>query len=295
MSSISQYKAFVATVENRSLTRAAKSLNLSPSAVSKQISVLEASVGVALLERTNRLIKVTESGSVFYRRCKDILADIRLAEEEVQTHRDKISGKIKLTVSTSLANTKFIDLLTDFSQQHPDIRFDLNMTDEIEDLVTEQIDFAFRLGKLADNRLRAIPLFEVRPVFCASPDYIKRFGMPNQLADLAQHHITLLSTLNLSIVLNAMFNKKTTQIGMKDYHSTNDVNTIFQMVKKGLSIGALLNVSVEDELNQKKLIDLFPEKTLPGKRLYLVHAKQGALPKKLQLFKEYSKSYYASD
>ncbi len=294
MSKLNEYESLIATVETGSLGRAAKQLNCSPSTISKQLSALETSLGVTLLERSNRTVEVTEAGRQFYTRCKEILAQIRDAESEVVTRRDRHEGKIALTITTPLARSPLMSLLAEFGGLHPNIRFDLQMTDELEDLVGGRLDFALRLGNLADNRLHAVPLLDVRPVFCASPDYLQLNGEPQQLSDLREHRIGLLSTVNLANALQNLSNGKAKLPKSLDiYDTTNDNNTLYAMVREGLCVGALLDINVQHELQSGELVQLFPGKRFPGKRLYLVYAKQGVLPAKLKLFKDFIKAKFS--
>ncbi len=244
-----------------------------------------------MLERSSRKVEVTDTGHQFYKRCKEILADIRQAEEEALTHRDEEAGKIVLSLTTVLTRSPLMAAIAEFSVRYPNIRFDLNMNDSFEDLVTERIDFAFRLGKLADNRLRAIPLFDTKPIFCASPAYIERHGKPAKLVDLQSHQVGILSTLNLGSLLGKMSEGKiSSPLPLDDYHMSNDINTLYTMIKNGICVGGLLDINVAEDLASGELIQLFPQKQFPGKKLYLVYAKQGVLPKKLRLFKEFIKN-----
>lgn len=291
MSKVNQYEALVATVESGTLAKAAQTLNCSPSAISKQLTALENELGVTLLERSSRKVEVTDTGHQFYKRCKEILANIRQAEEEALTHRDEEAGKIVLSLTTVLTRSPLMAAIAEFSVRYPNIRFDLNMNDSFEDLVTERIDFAFRLGKLADNRLRAIPLFDTKPIFCASPAYIERHGKPAKLVDLQSHQVGILSTLNLGSLLGKMSEGKiSSPLPLDDYHMSNDINTLYTMIKNGICVGGLLDINVAEDLASGELIQLFPQKQFPGKKLYLVYAKQGVLPKKLRLFKEFIKN-----
>lgn len=288
MSKLNEYEAFVATVESGSLGKAARHLNCSPSTISKQLTGLESSLGVTLLDRTNRSVVVTGAGQQFYIRCKNILQQIRDAEEEALAHRNSEEGKIAITVTTPLTRSRLMPLLAEFGRAHPDIRFDLKMTDEVEDLVSSRIDFALRLGNLPDNRLRAIPLINVSPVFCAAPKYLKKNGEPNTLAELRKHRVGLLSTLNINAALDKLSEGEAKLLHSLDcYDTTNDNNTLYAMVKEGLCIGAFLDINVEQDFDDGSLVKLFPKKHFPGKRLYLVYAKQGILPTKLKLFKDF--------
>lgn len=287
MSSIAQYEALVATVETGSLAKAAQALNLTPSAVSKQLTALEQELGVVLLERRSRTLTLTESGEVFYRRCLEILAKIDSAEREAQATRDELSGDIRITMSPSLIHSPLPALLQSFSELYPEVRFQLRVNDAIEDLVTGRIDFALRIGKLADNRLVAIPLVELKPVFCASPSYIRRQGQPRTFEDLHQHHVMLPSMLNLSVLNRSLFGRGK---ALENVHTADDINMVLACTLSGLNISVLLEAMVSREVESGNLVRLFPDESISGKKLYLVHAKQGVLPKRLRLFKQFIKA-----
>lgn len=294
MSHLVQYEALVASVETGSLAKAARLMNCSPSAISKQLTALETHLGVVLLERGNRSLQLTEAGQSFYLRCKVILGSIRKAEEEVRSHGDDVAGKIALTASATLTRSPLTSLLKSFSELYPKVRFDLRMTDEIDDLLNGRIDFALRLGKLADNRLRAVPLLEVRPVFCAAPSYLESFGKPRDLAQLREHRVGLLSTLNLAPATQKVTSGEIKELAPADhYDSTNDFNTLYEMTSKGLCIAGLLDINVAADLKNGTLVQLFPGKSFPAKRLYLVYARH-SLPKKLRFFKDHLKSGFAA-
>ena len=291
MSTYIQHQAFVTVVELQSLAKAARHLSLSPSAISKQLSALESDLGVTLLERTNRTVQVTAAGRAFYERCKSILAAVDAARREIVEAHSGLAGKIRLTAPAVLTHSSLFPALTEFTREHPEIRLDLHMSDEVEDLIAGRFDFALRLGTLRDNRLRAVGLLETHPVFCASPAYIEHHGRPERLADLQRHSMVLLSTLNLAHAMNRMFNRKGRRApNLEHFHSTNDINTVHRMVLDGLAIGTLLDCSVHRDLAAGRLIHLFAERQFPGKRLYLVYAKRGTLPKRLALFKDFIKA-----
>jgi DNA-binding transcriptional LysR family regulator len=290
MSKLMQYAAFVATVEHGTLAKAARQLNLSPSAISKQLTGLEQTLRVTLLDRSNRTLQPTDAGRAFHQRCKAILAEIRTAEAEALASRDALAGRIRLTLPVHLSRSSVPMLIAEFATLHPRLRFDLHMTDEVEDLIETGRDFAFRVGKLKDTRLRAVRLFEARPVFCAAPAYLERCGRPQRLADLQEHPRMLLSTLNLSAATQRLFGgKQRVPLDTEQHHSTNDVNTLYQMVSSGLCIGALLDHMVSADIAAGRLVNLFPELELPGKPLYLQYARRGELPQRLQLFKDFIK------
>ena len=290
MPSLAQYDAFVAVAELRSLARAARQLGLSPSAISKQLSALERELKATLIERSHRSLQLTEVGQALHTRARSFLADIQAAESEVVRTRDALSGQIRLTVATPLARSVLIPALSQFAARYPDTRFDIAVTDRVEDLVAQRRDFGFRLGQLADTRLLAMPLLVAHPVFCAAPAYLANHGKPLRFSELRNHRLAVLTTLNLSAAVNRLFaRKRRVAINLDGLHTCDDVNTLHAMVNSGLCIGALLDCTIQRELASGNLVRLFPEHTFPGKRLYLVY-KRGTRAKRLLVFKEFMRS-----
>ncbi|MBN4055492.1 LysR family transcriptional regulator [bacterium AH-315-K03] len=288
MAKFSQYQVFVAIVESGSLSAAARLLNFSPSAISKQLTALENRVNTPLFERSNRRLHVTESGQKFYQQCKQILSQITQAEESLLSVQGQVAGKLSITLSKSLANSGLFRVLSDFSGQYPAIRFDIDLTDNIVDLHEENIDFAFRLGRIEDStRLIAKPLTKVSLVYCASPAYIEHFGAPDVLTDLSAHQVMLLSPKSYSTQIRQFIKREKIQLNQGEHHTTNDIEAVYQSVLSGLSIGMMLDLSVRKTIEEKKLINLFPDKTLISKKLYLVYKKGVDFSKKQTLFKKF--------
>lgn len=288
MAKFSQYQVFVAIVETGSLSSAARLLNITPSAVSKQLAMLESSIDAQLFDRSNRNLKVTEAGEYFYRQCKEVLFSVQQAEEGLRSIQGEVSGKLSLTLSKSLARSWLFDLLSKFSDQYPAIRFDFNLTDEVKDLHEQNIDFAFRLGRIADStRLVAKPLIQVTLIYCISPLYIAKKGKPESLESLSDHQVILPSPKNFSWELREFFKREKLQINPEKHHTTNDIEAVHQSVHSGLAIGMMLDISVQEEMEQGTFVNLFPNLNLPSKKLYLVYKKSEHFSQKQTLFKNF--------
>lgn len=286
MSRFSQYQTFIAILDSGSLSGAARALNISPSAVSKQIGLLEQQLGSQLLLRDNRRVSATVEGAAFYEAAKDILARVAEAEDSMHRNRSEISGLIRISCSKSLARSPLFDHLAAFRAEHPLIRFDIRMTDRIESL--DGLDFAFRLGALGDSsRHFAKRLAQSRLVCCASPAYIARHGKPETLGQLNDHPLMILMPDNLSDQLRRFLRDEQIILDRQRHHGCDDVETVYQSVRAGLAPGLMLSLTIEQELREGLFIDLLPNENLPVKDLSLVSKDLSLAPRKHRLFRDF--------
>ena len=187
MNKLQAMEVFVQVVDAGGFTRAAENLQLPKATVSTLVQGLEQTLAVKLLHRTTRQVHVTSDGAAYYERCVRILSDVREAEESLSHNRLSPSGRLRIDVSTGLANTMLIPRLPDFFERYPDIRVDMGCGDRQVDLIEEGVDCAIRGGVLPDSSLIARRLGMIEFVTCASPAYLAKYGRPNHPNDLLQH------------------------------------------------------------------------------------------------------------
>ena len=179
--------AFTTVVETGSFARAARRLDISVSAVSRHVSELEAHLGVRLLNRTTRRLSMTEGGQAFHERCVQLLADLDEAEQGVTAAAVVPSGTLRITSSISFGAGYLAPAIAGFRQRHPQVRFDIALSDRAVDLVDERIDLAIRIGGIGSQALISRRIGGARMVCCASPGYLARNPAPRTPADLARH------------------------------------------------------------------------------------------------------------
>jgi len=192
-----EMQAFAAVADAGSFVRAAESLQVSKTAVSRLIGDLEARLGVRLLHRTTRRLSLTAEGEVFHARCKALTADVEEAEAEVTARAGEAVGQLRLNVPVSFGLMHLAPLWPAFLQQHPKVTLDVTLADRIIDLVDEGYDLAVRIAQLPASSLVSRKIASTRLVLCASPDYLRRHGEPSHPADIARHTVftyTLLAT-----------------------------------------------------------------------------------------------------
>jgi DNA-binding transcriptional LysR family regulator len=185
--SLQDLRVFDRTVASGSMSAAARELGLSLAVVSKRIAALEGRLGLRLLQRTTRSQSLTPEGRDFHQRCVRILAEVGDTEAFVAGQRDTVSGLLSITASRIFGRQYVVPLVTEFQVQHPTLSVRLLFSDEIIDLIDQQIDLAFRFGTLLDSSLSARFIAPHYQILCAAPAYIARHGAPTSLANLPEH------------------------------------------------------------------------------------------------------------
>ncbi len=179
--------AFAKVVEAGSFAAAAQRLDVSVSAVSRQVAELEAHLGARLLNRTTRRLSLTESGRAFHERVQQLLADLEEAEDEIAAQAIAPRGTLRLTASISFGTRYLAPAIAEFARRHAQLRFDVELSDQARDLVDEGLDLAIRIGPIGSQTLIGRQIGAARMLCCAAPPYLARHGTPRAPADLASH------------------------------------------------------------------------------------------------------------
>jgi len=194
---VDEMAALLAVAREGSFVGAGRSLQRHATIVSKRIATLEQRLGVRLLERTTRRVRLTEAGARLTERLSTAGRLIQEAEQEASAGASEVRGKLRLAFPGSMGRQWLAPLLPSFLQRHPAVEVEAFFGERYVDLVAEGFDAAVRVGVLSDSRLIARRLGELRRVLGASPDYVRRHGMPATPADLVHHnclHLTLLAS-----------------------------------------------------------------------------------------------------
>jgi DNA-binding transcriptional LysR family regulator len=186
-------ETFSAVVENGSFTAAADALGISKPVVSKQVSLLERHLGVQLLHRTTRRLRLTHAGEVFASYSHRIMSDVREAEQSVLPLQHEPQGRLRISAPESLAMSLLPEVLLSFQQQFPKIELDIHVSGRLVDLVEEGIDVALRVGKLEDSSLIARLLMPCDFHVCVSPEYLNKHGKPKHPSELVTHNCLIYS------------------------------------------------------------------------------------------------------
>lgn len=237
-------KTFVRIVEAGSLTAAADSLDTSLPTVVRTLASLERELGVSLLRRTTRRLHLTEEGSQYLERCRDILAATQEAEDMVVAGRTEPVGKLSVTASVLFGRRYLAPILYDFLRRHPKVGADVLFVDRVVNLIEEGVDVAVRIAHLKDSSLVAIPVGRVRRVVCASEQYLRRRGVPQVPDDVRGHscvrHLGLVPRSEWHFQVR---NRQVT-IPITSVLTCNEIDSALNACIDGLGLGMFLSYMV---------------------------------------------------
>jgi DNA-binding transcriptional LysR family regulator len=185
---LSEMSVFSRVVAAGSLSGAARELGLSPAMVSRRVAALEGRLGVRLINRTTRSLRLTDEGASYYDTCTRLLAEIEEADAAVSAGRVEPQGILKVALPASFGNRHIAPLVPDFAARYPKVQLALSLSDRNVNLLEEGFDLAIRIAHLEDSSLAARKLAPNTRIICASPEYLRRHGTPRTPQDLAAHN-----------------------------------------------------------------------------------------------------------
>ncbi|MGB6053911.1 MAG: LysR family transcriptional regulator [Burkholderiaceae bacterium] len=193
MHNLSNMEVFVRTVRTGSLSAAARTLKLTPAAVSYRLDKLESALGTRLLHRTTRRLTLTEDGADYLREAERMLSEVERIEAAVSRRDEVPQGTLRVTVPSSFGRQHIASAMPKFLKRHPLVRLHLIMSDDMIDIMGEGVDIAIRICELGDSEFIARKLAPDRRVVCASPEYLEKHGTPQRPQDLIDHNCLVLS------------------------------------------------------------------------------------------------------
>ena len=286
MEDFSAISSFVRVVEAKSFKAAAAQLEMTPSGVSRAVSRLEEQIGVRLLFRSTRALRLTEDGESFYQRCKDILADFGEAVEALGYARTKPRGKLRVAVNVSIGRAALIPNLADFESRYPDVRLELAMSDRNIGLIEEGIDCAIRMGELEDSNLIARKLGYFSNVLCASPEYLARHGTPTGIADLKRHKCINYVYPTNGRAYQWQFDTPEGRIALDvDAHLLiNDGESVIQAAMAGLGIIQIPHWLAAAPISKGKLTVIMQDTISTGSPVWIVYPQKKHLSARVHAF-----------
>lgn len=189
MNQLDTLRIFQRVAELASFSGAARQLGLPNASVSLAIQQLEQMLATRLLQRTTRRVQLTADGEAFYQRSKELLDDFESLRSMFQPGGQALCGRLRVDMSSAMAREVVLPALPAFLDAHPQLEVELSASDRRVDLVAEGFDCVLRTGTLDDSSLVARPIGHLVQINCASPGYLKRYGTPRTLEDLAQHKL----------------------------------------------------------------------------------------------------------
>lgn len=285
-SSIEELQVFIAVVDTGSLGAAADLLKQTTSGVSRALSRLEQKLGVTLLERTTRRLKLTQEGELFLQSARQILSDLSAAEDALLKSDSDISGLIRVDAAASFVLHVIVPLIQEFRRCYPQLKIELNSNDQIVDLLENKTDVAIRIGNLHDSSLHAKYLARSRLYLVASPSYLAEHGCPQSVDELLQHQLIGFGQhphLNVWPIL-----KNGQPLKICANLTANTGETIRKLALCGNGIASLSEFLIHQDLKKQELIPILTDQTvLKEQVIQAVYYQQEHLPKRVRLLIEF--------
>ena len=180
---------FLAVVDEGGFAPAARKLQISPPVVTRAVSELEASIGVRLLVRTTRVVRVTDVGARYANDCRRILADVAYTEKAAAGTHSAPRGRLVITASVLFGEMYVTPIVTEYLRRYPETDVECRFLDRVVNMMDEGVDTAIRIGVLPDSNYQAVKVGQVRQVVCASPEYLKARGIPRSPDELKAHDV----------------------------------------------------------------------------------------------------------
>jgi len=290
---LARLRAFVTVVQSGSFTRAAEVLRTQKARVSRQISELEAELGVRLLERTTRALRLTEIGRELFERGIGILAAVEDAERAAQAVHGEPNGRLRVTVPLEFGLLVAFDWVRSLLARHPQLSIDVDSSSRIVDLVHEGYDLAIRIGELADSRLAARRLGELRYGLYAAPAYLRRAGTPKHPVELERHALIAFAPGGKPQPLRLQCAEEVVNIGDAPPRMRTDSRFAQRdALLAGLGIAESLELIAEQEVAAGRLVRILPGWTRPPVPVHAVFPSYRYLTPKVRVFIEHAQAHF---
>ena len=280
----SEMEAFATVVRTGSLSAAARSLRLTPSALSRTISRIEARLGVRLLVRTTRALTLTPEGLAYHAAAQRILADLAEAEADIATMAAP-RGRLRVNAVLAYGRIRIVPLLSRFVDIYPEILVDLTLSNEAADVLGGQADIAIRFGPLPDLPLNARRLDASGRTVVASPAYLARAGVPLVPEDLRHHNCLNLNRRRFEAGWPFLREGAPFEVPVKGNIQANSGETLKQLVLQGAGIARLADFHIEQDLAAGQLVALL-EPYNPGdiEEIHALFIGGGSVPGRVRAF-----------
>lgn len=276
---------FLAVAEARSFRAAADHLGVTRPAVSQTIRRLEDRLGVALVQRTTRSVSLTEAGERLYQRVAPAIAEVSLALDATADRDAAPSGLLRLAVSSIAERFIAGPLLASFTEAHPAVQIDVNVTDEEFDIVAEGYDAGVRLGEVIEQDMIAVPVSgEQRQTVVAAPPYLSRYGRPTHPSELVRHRCIGWRPAPHSAPYRWEFseNGREFDVAVNPEITTNDMWLMVRTACAGAGITFGMEETFRPYLESGQLVPLLEEYCPPFAGFYLYFPSRRNLAPKLR-------------
>jgi DNA-binding transcriptional LysR family regulator len=283
-----ELKVFCAVVDKHSFVTAARTMGISPSSATRTVQTLEEQLGIQLLARSHKLLSLTGAGEIYYDFARKMLEVQAEAEEEISNLQSDPKGWIRFSAPEICSGFFLPEQIGTLSRQFPDIRIDALYTDVVVDPIEENLDFSIRGAYPAASELIGYHLWHYERVLCASPDYVKRHGLPQEPEELTLHTMVLHTAPRILKDWYFQSAARTVRMHMQPAHRVSTGSGLYEMVCSGLGVGRLAGWAAQPAIEAGTLVRVCPAYRLVSSsghnpQMHAVYGSRG-LPRRTKVF-----------
>ena len=281
---------FATVAKAKSFSEAARRLKMPLASVSRRVADLEGQLGVRLLERSTRNLRLTEVGAEVLEHAQRSLEICDAVDSIVSNHRDAVSGVLRVSAPPNISDSLLAPLLCAFRVSYPNVRVQALITERYVDHIADGVDLAFRVGALKDASLVARKLLTYRHRLVASPEYLRKVDPPQNPGDLRSHPMITFSYWKPETSFTFMHvNTKTQEtVTFLPYLTMNDFAGLTPALLAGEGIGELPPIVQPELVRDGRLVEVMPNWHFPTFDLSLVRLSNRLVPRPVRVFKEFA-------
>lgn len=296
MEGLTRMAIFARVVEAKSFSGAARRLEITKSTVSKHVAVLEAQLGVRLLNRNTRTLSPTEAGRVYYERCKRIMEEVEQADLEVSQLGATPHGMLRVNAPLSFGSLHIVPAIRAFLAEYPETRVDLQLDDRILDFVGGGFDVAIRIARLPDSPVVARRLAPNRLVVCGAPDYFARQGFPKTPSELQRHNCLCYTYLSTNDRWHFQGPRGAESVQVSGSFRSNTGDALRDAALAGVGLVHLPTFIVWRELRSRALEPVMTDYTAPDAFIHALYPqpRRRQIPPKVRVFIDFLAARFGS-
>ncbi len=292
MDHFKQLSSFVDVALRGSLSAAARAEGVAPAMIGRRLDALEQRLGVKLLQRSTRVMALTQEGQVFLEDCQRILSELQTAEDAISERSLQAKGHLTISAPAGFGRQHVAPLLPDFLAQHQDLSVSLALNDRVIDLIAEGVDVAIRIAALQDSNLVGVKLADNQRVVVAAPAYLRQFGEPQSPADLDRHNCLSFSSDASQRGWTFMIDGKLQTVKVNGNLVCNDGAVLHDWALAGQGLAWRSMWEVGAAIKQGQLVRVLDRFQAPGNDIYAVYAQRRHQPLRIRVLIDYLKACY---
>ncbi|KAF1041836.1 MAG: HTH-type transcriptional regulator DmlR [Herbaspirillum frisingense] len=282
MNKLREIECFIAVAELGSFVKAADALGISKAAVSRTVLELEARLGSRLMQRTTRRLSLTEAGTLYLERCKQIVAALEEADDLLSAGAANPAGLLRINAPLTFGVLHLAPLWPMFLERHPGVALDITLSDRIVDIIDEGFDMAIRIARLSDSTLVHRKLTTTNLQVCASPAYLEKYGTPRHPHDLAQHQAICYSYNASKDEWQFTGAEGPVSVKVNSRMHVNNGDSCVAAALGGIGITRQPTFMIDQHLRNGQLVPLLTDYTSPELGIYAVYPSRAHLPAKVR-------------